>query len=101
MTRADLPPAVQAVQAAHAALDFALTHPEISRDWHVSSNTLAVLAAADEIALHELLERAAGIPAVAFHEPDLGGALTAVALGPAGRKLCRKYPLALQGGDLQ
>jgi hypothetical protein len=32
----------------HAALEFSLTHPDVVSDWHRASNTLAVLAAADE-----------------------------------------------------
>lgn len=102
MTRADLPPGDQAVQAAHAALDFAAAEPVIFRRWQQSSNTLALLAAPDELELCWLLERArrARVTAVPFREPDLGGELTAVALEPGGRALCRTYPLALAGGDV-
>ncbi len=52
---------------------------------HRQSNTLVVLAAADELALHWLSEDAAsaGLRLSRFHEPDLGGALTAVAFEPA------------------
>lgn len=100
MTRADLPPGVQAVQAAHAALDFAVRHPELTSGWHEASNTLVVLAAADELALCWLLDdaRRRQLVAVPFHEPDLGDALTAVALEPQAARLCSKYPLALAEG---
>jgi hypothetical protein len=39
-----------------------------------------------------------GYQAVPFCEPDLGNALTAVAVY-GGRRLCSRYPLALRGGD--
>jgi hypothetical protein len=66
-------------------------------DWHVTSNTLVVLAVPDELALVWLRDdaRAAGLRVVSFHEPDLGGCLTAVALEPAGHKLVARLPLAL------
>lgn len=100
MTRADLPLAVQAVQAAHAALDLAVAHPELTSAWHASSNTLVLLAVPDELALCWLLEDACRrqLIAVPFHEPDLGDALTAVALEPQAARLCSKYPLALAEG---
>jgi hypothetical protein len=57
-----------------------------------------VLAAPDEFALAWLLEHARrdSLTAVPFHEADLDGALTAVALEPAGGRLCSSYPLALR-----
>jgi len=97
VTRADLPPAAQAVQAAHAALAFAVTHPGHAAAWSRAGGFLILLAAPDEAALHDLAARAAGCPAAAFREPDLGGALTAVAVHGAGR-LCARYPLAFPAG---
>jgi hypothetical protein len=38
---------------------------------------------------------AAALRTVAFHEPDLAGALTAVALEPAAKRLVRSLPTAL------
>jgi hypothetical protein len=97
VTRADLPPGTQACQAAHAALDFAVTHPELVAKWHSTSNTLVVLAAPDELALHWLADdaRASGFRTVHFYEPDLGDCLTAVALEPAAHRLVSHLPLAL------
>jgi hypothetical protein len=97
VTRADLPPVTQACQCAHAAFDFAIAHPDQVRAWHTDSNTLALLAVPDELALTWLYADAvqAGLRAVPFHEPDLGGALTAVALEPAARRLVAHFPLAL------
>jgi len=65
--------------------------------WHKHSNTLVVLAAPDELALHWLSQDAAsaGLRLSRFHEPDLGGALTAVAFEPAAGRLFGHLPLAL------
>jgi len=56
-----------------------------------------LLAVADEPALAELYvdAKARGLRAIRFHEPDLGDALTAIALEPAARKLLTRLPLAL------
>jgi hypothetical protein len=58
-----------------------------------------VLVAADELALGWLAADAltAGVRVVRFHEPDLGGSLTAIALDPAAHRLVRHLPLALSG----
>jgi hypothetical protein len=67
------------------------------RGWHSDSNTLVLLAVPDELALSWLWSDAAarGLRGVAFHEPDLDGALTAIALEPAARRLVAHLPLAL------
>jgi hypothetical protein len=90
---------------AHAALDLAVTHPDLTRRWHASSNTLVVLCAPDEPSLRRLCDEvtAAGLTCVPFHEPDLGGALTAAALEPAAHHLVSHLPLALprvRGGEV-
>ncbi|HET7014558.1 MAG TPA: peptidyl-tRNA hydrolase [Streptosporangiaceae bacterium] len=100
VTRANLEPGTQACQAAHAALDFAVTYPDLVGDWHASSNTLVILAVRDELELAWLCQDAesAGLRTVRFHEPDLAGALTAAAFEPAAaRRLraLRALPLAL------
>jgi hypothetical protein len=97
VTRDDLPAGAQACQAAHAALAFAVVHPGVVYGWHISSNTLVLLAAPDEMSLGWLCHdaRAAGLRAVGFHEPDLGYALTAVALEPAAHQLVSRLPFAL------
>ena len=63
-----------------------------------------LLAVADEPALADLYldARARGLRAIRFHEPDLGDALTAIALEPAARKLLTRLTLALcalEGGE--
>ena len=96
MTRADLAPGIQACQAAHSALDFAFAYPAVAADWHDSSNTLVILTVRDELELSWLWQDAvaAGLTITSFREPDLDGALTAVALEPAGARLVRNLPLA-------
>jgi hypothetical protein len=99
VTRADLPPAVQAVQAAHAGLALAVKHGTLVDQWDADGGFLIILAVPDELALCWLLADAGrdGQLAVPFHEPDLGGALTAVALTGGALPLVRKLSLALKG----
>jgi hypothetical protein len=97
VTRADLPPGAQACQAVHAACDFALAHPALFADWHRASNTIVCLVASDELALQNLYGDAVAARhrLVRVHEPDFGGALTALALEAAAHRLVRRLPLAL------
>jgi hypothetical protein len=94
-----LPAGTQACQAAHAALDFAVTYPDLTGDWHAASNTLVILAVPDELALCWLCRdaEAAGFRLVRCFEPDLSAALTAAAIEPSGAHLLRGVPLALAG----
>jgi hypothetical protein len=82
-------------------VDFAVAYPDLTADWHRASNTLVVLAVPDELALGWLSQDAerAGLRAVAVHEPDLDGALTALALEPAGYRLVRSLPLAFSARE--
>lgn len=100
ITSRDLPAGAQAAQLVHGALAFAAAHPEATRTWMSTSNTIVLLAERDERALSALLARAeeAGVPTARFTEPDLGDALTAVVLGPgeASRRITRGLPLALR-----
>jgi hypothetical protein len=58
---------------------------------------VVVLAASDELSLSWLRADAvtAGLRVATFHEPDLGDALTAIALEPTARRLVAGLPLAL------
>lgn len=98
VVREDLPPGQQAVQVAHALHLFGTLHPEIDRAWHEESNTLALLGLPNEVALGVIVEKALqlGIPVACFREPDRNNELTAIALGPQGKRLTRNLPLALQ-----
>jgi hypothetical protein len=89
--------AQQAVQAAHSLQEFNVQFPLEARAWHASSNTLAFLCVPNEEALGVLLEKAIdrGYPVVAFREPDRANELTAIAIGPQGKKLTKGLPLAL------
>lgn len=63
-----------------------------------------MLAAPDELSLGWLCDdaAAAGVLVARFHEPDLGGALTAAALEPAAARLVSRLPLAfsrVRGGE--
>lgn len=100
VTRRDISPGYQAVQAAHALRQFTADHPERDMEWYSNSNYLALLSASDEEELMRLLVAAkdSNIRRSAFREPDVGGAITAIALepGPRTAELCRGLPLALK-----
>lgn len=98
VTRGDLSPGQQAVQAAHALREFTATHPELDFHWYTNSNTLALLAARDEGSLHRLTEKAKklGYAFAPFFEPDRDNELTAVAFSPDCRKILSHLPLALR-----
>ena len=98
VTRRDLAVAVQATQALHAAVQFGIEQPEITEEWSKSSNTVVIVAAADESELVELVVRAAdaGLATSEFLEPALDNHCTAVALEPSeeAERLVRRLPLA-------
>lgn len=95
VTRRDIPAGVAAAQLLHAAREFAEREPVIEREWYASSNTIALLMVANGEELRLLVRRAVDrdVSHASFHEPDLGGELTAVAIGPEGSRLVRGYPL--------
>ena len=92
-----MPPATQACQVAHAALEFFLSYPRLTADWHASSGALVLVAARDELDLSRIRVdvAAAGLRAASFCEPDLDGALTAIAVEPAGWRFLARLPLVL------
>ena len=97
ITRRDLPLAIQAVQATHAAIDFQHEHPAESSHWQRHSNYLAILTTEDEKSLIDLIVKASlrGIKYTVFREPDINNEITAVALEPTpdSKKLCSSLPL--------
>jgi hypothetical protein len=101
VTRRDLPAATQACQATHAVLEFALAHPVAATAWHRSSNVVVLLGVPDEVHLAWLLAdaRTARYLTIGFHEPDLDGALTAIALEPAAWRLVSRLPLLLDSRE--
>lgn len=86
-------------QACHALRQFTHEHPDLDRCWFEISNRLVILSVPDQPSLRRLRWRAQQqrVCEAAFHEPDLGGALTAIALEPGrlARRLCRGLPLGL------
>jgi hypothetical protein len=58
---------------------------------------LVLLAARNELELSRIHvdTAAAGLRVVPFHEPDLDGALTAIAVEPAGWRLVARLPVLL------
>jgi peptidyl-tRNA hydrolase len=97
IVRNDLRPGMQIAQACHAMRAFVEAHPEAERSWHDASNNLVVLQVPDEQHLVDLgaMLAAHGVPRVAFCEPDLEGAMTALAAGPSARRYVCRLPLAL------
>ena len=100
VTRSDLPPGLQAAQLGHALIGYVLAQPAQTARWHTRSNNLVCLAVPDEKALSGLVEALVreSVPVLCFHEPDLGGELTAVAVSPDGARLLSSLPLALRLG---
>lgn len=97
VTRSDLSPGQQAVQALHAGQEFIFEHPHEAEDWHIRSNTLALLSVPAEADLEALAVRAESsrISVTRFREPDRNNELTAIALGHQAKRLVSQLPLAL------
>ena len=97
MTREDLTHASQACQTAHVVADFYSQHPKLALEWAQESNSIIILTVPDEKALYAFCEKS-GLDYTEFREPDLGYALTAVALHPCGeaRKKTSNLPLAMK-----
>lgn len=98
ITREDLPPGAQAAQLVHAMRQWVEDYPEADRAWFENSNTIVLLAASNEAHLGVIVDQARcrEYPVACFREPDRDNELTAIALGPDGKSLTRKLPLALQ-----
>lgn len=100
ITRKDLSPGSQAVQASHASIEFIYQHPEISKEWYDISKYLVFLSVKNQDELIELTKKLSqnGILFSKFYEPDLEDELTAVALEPSNmsRKIVSNIPLMLK-----
>lgn len=96
ITRADLPPGDQATQSGHAVSAFAVAYPDVHRAWHEHGKNLIYLACPDEAALEALAAHAAPYLHAEFREPDIGNALTALALAGDARRLVSNLPLTLK-----
>jgi hypothetical protein len=87
LVRRDLPRSVQAVQAAHAAVQYAERR---SCEWQgrgIGTPTIAMLSVADRAELEQWAEKL-GRRAERFHEPDLDDQMTAVAYFGADNGFC-------------
>lgn len=84
---------LKAAQACHALTAFTFAHPQRTREWFESSNHLVVLQCDDVGTVADDLE-GRGFPVVRFHEPDMGGALTAICTDGSARRALRDLPLA-------
>jgi peptidyl-tRNA hydrolase len=98
VTRGDLSPGQQAVQACHAGQEFIFEHPREAESWHLRSNTLALLVLPSEAELESLARAAEDlrVPVTRFREPDRDNELTAIALGYQAQRLVSRLPLALK-----
>ena len=100
ITRNDIAPGYQAVQSCHAIRQFTADHPGIDAEWFQTSNYLALLSVKDEVELMRLIVQAsdAKLNWSAFREPDVGGAITAIAIEPhpLATEMCKNIPLALK-----
>lgn len=88
------------MQSIHAMRQFTAEHPDIDKEWFLTSNYLGLLAAKDESELLEIIRKAAldDIRYSIFREPDVDNAITAIALEPGekSKRLCSRLPLALK-----
>ena len=100
ITRRDLTPGYQAVQAAHAAIEFQHEHPEIAKEWNTYSKYLIFLSVENEKELKRFLQKIQirDLKYTTFTEPDIGNQLTAIALEPSdeSHRLTSHLPLALK-----
>ena len=100
ITRRDLSPGYQAIQSAHAAIEFQHEHPEIAKEWNTNSKYLIFLSVENEKELQFYLEKIKyhNLKYSIFIEPDIGNQLTAIAVEPGEltQKLTSRLPLALK-----
>ncbi len=98
ITHSGLSPQYQVPQAVHAAIQFAMDYPEEHGKWFKASNTVVILATQDEQHLHKLTQKLDdyGLKYAKFFEPDIGNALTAIAIVPSPhtKRFCSSLPLA-------
>lgn len=85
------------MQAAHAALELPLHHPDAHRGWSHAGGYLILLSVPDESALDSLHRDLVDLDAlvVGFREPDVGDQLTALSCLPSApaARLLRRLPL--------
>lgn len=84
ISRGDLKLPYQAVQSAHAGIQFQHEHPELAKNWFLNSNYLIFLTVSNEKELQSLIDKAISknIIVSVFREPDINNEITAIALQP-------------------
>lgn len=88
--RRDLSPGLRAAQLTHACIEWTATHGR-------PPENLVLLEVESEEALVQLLGAVRDYPHVVFHEPDLGGEFTALAVSHVDVPcLLSSLPLALR-----
>ena len=100
MTRSDIHPGLQAAQAAHAAFQFSVEHPEAMSAWYSGSNYLILLNVPDEDALLGWADIAfkEGVEYSLVYEPDIDGH-TSIAIAPSHLS-AKLASLPLQGKEM-
>ncbi len=105
ITREDLSPAYQAVQATHAIADFIFEHKDVANVWHNISNYIIILTVKNEADLYAVQNTLRGLnisSITTFKEPDIENELTAIALLPDDKAeaYCRTLKLAFRKEDM-
>lgn len=80
-------------QACHALRSFTAEHPVIDQFWHQESNNIVCLETDSIDELADSLE-SDGLRISRFHEPDLDGSLTVIAVEPNGWRRLSSLRLA-------
>lgn len=93
-----MPIGYQIPQAIHGAIEFANEFKKEHQEWFTNSNSIITLSAKNERELWQFSERLEekNIKHSRFFEPDIGYALTSIAIVPGlgVKKLCSNFPLA-------
>ena len=100
VTRGDITPGYQLVQATHSIADFIIEYPELSKHWKSISNSIITLSIKDEAALlklHTILANQ-GHPCQLFREPDIDNEATSMCIygTPDVRKSLSNLSLSLR-----
>jgi hypothetical protein len=83
---------MKAAQAIHAFHAFSQEHPGIIQEWQADNNIVVLSHPELSNLCHTLTAK--GIRYTPFYEPDLGDAMTAICIEPAGKRYVRECALA-------
>ena len=88
-----LSPGLKIAQGIHAAFAFRAAHPGLTDEWFVDSNNIVVLQHHDVPGIeHDI--RSLGYRTAVFREPDVGDAITGIAVEPRAGRLLADLHLA-------